>query len=409
MAWFALAFFLVPLAEAAILLLGETWAHLRFKRAPAGKFTRLIVQVTTTGREQDRVNEIIRKVRSYREDESPLTMPLEVWVVNEPGQGDTYPEATRVVTVPADFKCRASYKARALEYARQLRNRAGLNTANLKILFLDDDVEPTKAYIATAFAGDFDLCQGITAPRIQYGKGPFKHVVLSHLDDLRTLACMFYCSLTQGVLQKPIYVHGEGLCVTGEAEDKVTWDYPVFASEDLVFGENAAHLGLSWGWFHEYIQITSPWTWKAFLVQRRRWLWGNLHAIFHRDVLPLGFAIAKALHYLLGTVTFTASSIGIYLILSGAVTVSDTMYHVFWLAFVAWLGAFALSGWINSGAEGTRLDKRIQQTILAVVLCPVTCVMAIGVLLLSLVMGNPKKFVTIAKTAATAANDGKHL
>ena len=39
------------------------------------------------------------------------------------------------------------------------------------------------------------------------------------------------------------------------------------------------------------------------------------------------------------------------------------------------------------------------------VLCPFTCMATISVLLIALVMGNPKKFETIAKTAATAAGE----
>src|SRR3954469_25513902 len=86
-----------------------------------GRFSRLIVQVTTVGREPDRVREILAQLRGYA-----LTMPHELWVVTEPGPDQDYPGADRVITVPTGFTCRARYKARALEYSRRVRDREGL-------------------------------------------------------------------------------------------------------------------------------------------------------------------------------------------------------------------------------------------------------------------------------------------
>jgi hypothetical protein len=196
----------------------------RFRRDPA-RFARLIVQITTVGREQDRVNEIVDEIRAY-----PMSMPHEIWVVNEPGHGDEYPHADRVVTTPEDFTVRAQYKARALEYSRRVRQSLALDGADTKIVFLDDDTSPTWEYLETAFAADYDVCQGTTAPRILYGSLPIGHFLLSHIDDLRFHNCMTYCSISQGVFNAPLFVHGEGLTVTGRAERITTWDYPVFAS-----------------------------------------------------------------------------------------------------------------------------------------------------------------------------------
>ena len=134
--------------------------------------------------------------------------------------------------VPATFRCRASYKARALEYSRRLRAERGLNDFFVKILFVDDDGVPTKGYIEKVFRSQYDVCEGIPTPRNGYGR------FLSHMDDLRTINCIYMCSVFQGI-GHPIHVHGEGLCVRGTAESSVTWDYEMFASEDLVFGHMA--------------------------------------------------------------------------------------------------------------------------------------------------------------------------
>src|SRR6478672_2947421 len=142
--WILLVFFLRPAVEVQIVALGEWWFHSRFRENPS-RFSHLIIQITTVGREQDRVNEIIWEIHS-----KALSMPYDVWVVNEPNMGDSYPGADRIVTVPHDFEVRAKYKARALEYSRRVRHTEKLDRSDVKIVFLDDDTSPTLGYIETA-------------------------------------------------------------------------------------------------------------------------------------------------------------------------------------------------------------------------------------------------------------------
>jgi hypothetical protein len=399
-----LASFLTPAIEALMLAAGEWWFHARFRRNPS-RFSRLIVQITTTGREEVRVNEIIWEIHSYN-----LSMPYEVWVVNEPDQGDTYPGADRVLTVDRDFTAKAQYKARALEYSRLVRAREGLDRDDVKILFVDDDTSPTVEYIECAFAGDYDLCQGVTAPRIKYGAGPFHHFLLSHMDDMRFLACLVYCSFFQGVVGKPLYVHGEGLCITGRAERITTWDYPIFASEDLVFGHNAAfRRGLTWGFFHEYIQLTSPWTWGAYLKQRRRWMWGNIHAVQRRDVLPLWSAVLVLAKYVVGFLSYAFSIVAVGAFVADALHPPGYVYAWCYAGLAAWLGSFALSGWVNSWRPAIEIRSRtryyanrVWQALAAVLLCPITATWTFVALFIVFFMGNPRSFEVIAKTAETA-------
>src|SRR5271168_775690 len=320
------AVWLVPLAELALLAAGQLNYRLRFRSDPS-KVRLLIIQVTTTGREQRRVNEIIADITAYR-----LRMPYQIWVVTEPDQDDAYPLADRVITVPAWFTARAERKARALEYSRQLREMDGLDLADVKILFTDDDVLPTRDYIKTAFGADYDVCQGVTAPRTEYGTRPFGHVITSHVDDVRVRQCLIYCSVFQGLIGKPLHVHGEGLTVTGECERVVSWEHPVIASEDLAFGHNAAHMGMRWGWFREYVELTSPWSFREFLIQRKRWYWGNMYAITHRDVLPLSRAIPVAAKWLFGCATVIVSVTGLVLRYTGHLPAASPVYDVSKLA-----------------------------------------------------------------------------
>jgi hypothetical protein len=188
----------------------------------------------------------------------------------------------------------------------------------------------------------------------------------------------------------------------------VGWNFRIFASEDLTFGCNAAHQGLRWGWFHEYIELTSPWTWGAYFKQRRRWMWGNIHAIVSRDVLPLGPAIRVGIRYLLSLFTFLGSGVALVLTQMGKIHIEQVWFSLFYCSLFIWLLNFAMSGWVNAGRRETGqtaarfLLRRIGQTICAVVLCPFSASFTVIALITTLYMGNPRSFEVIGKTQKTA-------
>ena len=387
---------MVPLGELGLMILGKVHYHLRFKRAPRGRFRLLVIQITTTGNEAARVNEIIGQIRGYC-----LRMPMEIWVVTEPWGAVTtragYPGADRVLVVPETFTARSERKARALEFSRQVRGMLGLDTADVKILFNDDDVTPTETYIKTAFTARYDVCEGITVPRIHYSTGPLAHFFASHVDDTRTRGCLTYCSVFQGILGKPLWVHGEGLTITGEAERMVTWDWPVFASEDLTFGQNAAKMGLRWGWFHDYVELTSPWGLKDFFTQRKRWTWGNIHAISRRDVLPLSRAIPLAAKYALDASIVMLSVAGIALRFLGYLPAGSPIYDLAKLAILSWMLMFFYCGWVAAEHKPTS-DSRLLHAMIAALLSPVSSMLAFVVLVITVMQGNPRTFEVIRKT-----------
>ena len=395
--WLVYTAWMMPLIELALLAAGQARFRWGFRGAQPGTFRQLIIQITTAGREQDRVNEIIRQIRSYR-----LSMPYQVWVVTEPGHPNDYPHADRVLIVPANFSARSQKKARALEYSRRVRRAERLSRPDVKIIFNDDDVTLTKGYIERAFAADYDICEGVVTPRTHYAVWPLSHFIASHADDIRTHACLVYCSVFQGIVGRPLHVHGEGMVVTGEAEDIVTWDWPVIASEDLVFGQRAAARGLKWGWFHEYAEVTSPWSLRDYLVQRRRWLWGDIHAIGHRDVMPLGAAVMVFVKYLAGVTALLCSAAGLYLRLTGRIPATAGILTYAKLSMLAWAGMFFASGWIgaSSGDGGRAGDSRLLSGVLAVLASPVSLLLTLAGIVVPLIQGNPRSFAVIAKTRA---------
>lgn len=392
--WVLLFFFMIPLLELVMMAFGALWAQIGYAKAPVGTFTKLIIQVTTVGKEHKLVQRTIDKIRSYG-----LTMDYEIWVAIEPGFHTDYTDVDKVIVVPADFVCPPIHKARALAYAQRIRAMLGLNRKDVKLLLVDDDTLPSERYINMAFNGDYDICQGITVPNRWFGTGGFKRFLLCHLDNIRTRNCLIYCSCTQGVTQKPLFVHGEGLCMTGWVEQAVSWDRPIVASDDLVFGTNATHEGLSFGYFHAAIQLVSPHSWRENLNQRWRWTWGNFDAILNREIMPLGAAIFKGFKYVLGFISVPASLTGSILLLNGVAKVPPQAHMVFWISMGAWFFGYGLSGWINSGGEpnrerlGTGLkfwSNRVFQTLAATVLTPLTAMTPIVVITYSVCRGRPK-------------------
>jgi len=385
---------LIPLAELALLLAGQLHYRHRFRRARR-RFSELIIQITTTGDEPRRVDEIIDQIRDY-----DLTMNHRVWVVTEPGRPADHPRADKVLTVPVDFAVRARNKARALEYSRLARQALGLDRDDVKVLFLDDDVSLTRGYIERAYEADYDLCQGVIAPRTAYAVRPLAHFFVSHADDLRTHACLVYCSVFQGILSRPLHVHGEGLAVTGRAERLITWDHPVVASEDLAFGQLARRHGLSWGWFHEYAEVTSPWTMGDFLIQRNRWIWGDIHAIGHRSVLPLSGALLVSAKYIFGILGLACSVAGLYLRATGRVPGTSAIVGYAKVSVLSWTGLLFACGWIGASSPhaGRDDDSRLLGGVLAVVLLPVSAILTFSAVIISLAQGDPRTFRTIKKT-----------
>jgi len=106
--WVLMLAYFRPLFEMALLILGEWWFQVRFKE-DRSKFNRYIIQITSVGREVERVNEIINEIRSY-----PMSMAYQIWVVIEPGYSVAYPNADRVIVVPREFVAKSQYKCRAI-------------------------------------------------------------------------------------------------------------------------------------------------------------------------------------------------------------------------------------------------------------------------------------------------------
>jgi len=345
--------------------------------------TEAIIQVTTIGN-YETVNEIIRGVRSYN-----LPFPYQFWVVVEPGVVNHYEGADEVIVVPASFTALSHYKARAQEYSRRVRAERGLNRHDVKIIMLDDDSLPTRQYFLDVFGADYDVCEGVLAPRKQYGR------FLSHMDDLRTLACLQECAFWQGI-GHPIWVHGEGLTLRGSAESIVTWNYPVNASEDLTVGQNSVERGLRFGFVYSVIQVASPWSWSDFVKQRRRWIWGNLYALRSGLLPPLAAGLI-ATRWIIGLAVQLLVTIGIVLSPTGVLTAPRVLQQVVAASLVLYFLMFAMAGWIGASETGATIAKRVRGALGAALLAPITSALSTFVQIQCILKGDPGGFEVIAK------------
>ena len=374
---------LFPFVEASLLVHGLRRARRRRPGPGDGGATEAVIQITTIGNHTT-VNWILEQVRAYQ-----LPFSHRLWVVVEPWTAPGFVGADEVIVVPAEFSCQATHKARAQEWSRRVRAERGFNRRDVKIIMLDDDTLPTRQYLIDAFNADYDVCEGITSPRIGYGRW------FSHMDNMRTASCMVVCSTFQGH-GHPIWVHGEGLTIRGTAEETVTWDYPIIASEDLVFGHNAVGLGLSWGFLWEYVQLTSPWSWKDFLKQRRRWLWGNIHALRNGLIPPLGGALVAS-RYVMGVLVFLLSTSGALLVPAGVAHVPGVLLRPFLASVGIWLASYAFACWVSTGRKEKAFPLRVRDAATGVLLAPVTGAVTVAVVVTALVMGAPTKFEVIQK------------
>jgi len=379
---------LFGLFEALLMGFGLLWNRLTRHNHVDGGATEAIIQITTVGNHEI-VNWIVQSLRDYE-----LPFPNQIWIVTEPFVEEGFIGMGELIIVPEEFTTKAHYKARAQEYSRTVRAERGLGRRDVKIVMLDDDTLPTRKYFIDAFNADYDVCEGITTPRLHYGR------FLSHLDDMRTLSCLALCSNFQGH-GHPVWVHGEGLSMRGSAEQAVTWDYPIVASEDLVFGQNAVERGMTWGFLWEYIQLTSPWTWKDFLTQRRRWVWGNIRAVTRGYIPPLCAAML-VLRLLLGFGIGVLSAVGVFLAFFNVVTIPSSYFSVLIAALVLWLVEFGYAVYVGASHEDTKWPKRIKDTVIGIVLAPVSSAATMLVFFIVLFKGDPKKFEVIAKVQPKA-------
>ena len=356
------------------MIYGYCRSRYRFKTDP--QLTRkIIIQITTLGNHSI-VNRNIATIRSYG-----LSLPYEIWIVTESGHSQKYESADKVFTVPREFESVAKYKARALDYSSQIRKSLEITSTEVKVLFLDDDTVPSQEYIERCFVADYDIIEGIIQPKLNYGTR------YSYVENMRTLACLSVCSIYQSH-GHPVWVHGEGMCVRASAEQKVGWAFDVISSEDLVFGHRCTTENMKWGFVWKAIYTTAPWTFRDFFIQRRRWLWGNIHAISH--ILTWQSMLRMICFYISGILVLWISIAGIVMDIVGwlELTIYERIFS--YSALTVWLSTYGYIGYLVGGGK-------VKYTVLSMLLAWYTSIMNTFPICVGIFTKKPPKFEVIRK------------
>lgn len=297
---------------------------------------RFVIQICTSGKAPKSVNSIVETIKSYS-----LGFPYETWVVNEAYDRNEY-LVDRVITVPASFATPkgAGAKARALEYARQVRISEGIEDETTKILFLDDDSFPEREYVEYAFHTPFDIAHGFIRTDRSYGV----NILTSVADNFRVTDCMATCP-TFASNGRPKLIHGEGLVARGNVEREVTWDWGGAASwgEDLMFGTKASHK-FRYGFIPFNVHITSPFTVRDLYKQRRRWFWGSILSLRQLSRTEQSFITARLFCGLMAIPSVTLMAYGDV----ESLTFPLPLKIAFLLGTISFVSYYLIGSWLNT-------------------------------------------------------------
>lgn len=304
-------------------------------------------------------------------------------MVDEPYKKELGYDPDKLIIVPSDFRAEAArYKARALEYARLFRlklvERGELS--RYKVLYLDDDSCPTKEFIQDSWNKNVDLLEGMICPGNKYGS------IASYLDNVRTFTCLTVCSFFQGT-SHPVWIHGESMTVSDRVDKQVSWDMPLVASEDLAYGQEAVARGFKMWFTYSRVNITSPLSLKDFIKQRRRWVWGNFHAI--RRLLTVPQKIRLLFFYVNALFVMPISIVAILFLMLGELEVPQVIYALTVAGFGFWLILWGIAGYL------TRF--RLRDVFVSIALSLVSSMFDFGISIVALAKGQPRGFEVIRK------------
>ena len=200
----------------------------------------------------------------------------------------------RLVVVPAHYQTARGtrFKARANQFALELRAQEGEAGADVWVLHMDDDTAvspPAAAQLADfvrrqrrAGADGRHLAQGVLAYPREYS--PTR--LTWYADAVRPGCDMSFFAVTTGRGAPRGGLHGELLCVRSSVEAQIGWDFgPDSLVEDAQFALMFCDLYPGGSeWFPAWSEGASPRTLGDFVRQRERWVWGLLRLVADRSV-----------------------------------------------------------------------------------------------------------------------------
>ncbi len=267
-------------------------------------------------------------------------------------------ELVRVLVVPADYRTARGtrHKARANQYANEVRVAEGEARADVWVLHMDDDtavgsdtVESVRHFVTAQRLAHphhaLHLAQGV----LTYPRELARHRLVWLADALRPGLDVGLFAFSTGRGTPRAGLHGELLVVRASVEAAIGWDFgPHALVEDAEFALrfSALHPGRS-GWFPGQSYGASPASVGDFLRQRSRWACGMLRLAFDPSVpvrgrlLVLNNVLAGALamvQMLAAGVLLAGSLCGVVSLTPGTVLAVLLAWNTAYGIWVYWQG-----------------------------------------------------------------------
>ncbi len=262
---------------------------------------KLIFQITTIGNMkivQDAVHNINRICKEVGYSNYSIFVVSEV--------EETF-DGALTMTVPKDYSTtnNAKYKARALHYAVEQRDKNGENTPDIWVYHLDDESMITKQGLLSVLDHIDSNREPIAEGLITYpNKIDVGSKIVKYLDAVRPTFCYSCCAMLQSK-GKPDWLHGSNLLLRADIEKDIGWDFPNTCAEDSLFGYVAyKKYGGIFGWHGGVLEEQSPFTYSDFIKQRQRWIKGNIENLSRLGIWDKAKATYRMISWFLGAVSF---------------------------------------------------------------------------------------------------------
>jgi beta-1,4-mannosyltransferase len=264
---------------------------------------KVIFQITTIGNMaivQDSVHNINQTCKEVGYSNYKISVVSEA--------DETFDGAT-TLTVPQNYSTpnKAKYKARALHYAVEYREKNQENSADTWIYHLDDESMITKQGLLSILDHMDNNREPIAEGLIIYpNKINVGSKLVKYLDAVRPTFCYTCCAMlkSQG---KPDWLHGSNLLLRADIEKSVGWDFPNTCAEDSLFGYTAyKKYGGIFGWHGGVLEEQSPFTFSDFIKQRQRWIKGNIENLSRLGRWEKFKATYRMASWFLGAASFFA-------------------------------------------------------------------------------------------------------
>lgn len=297
----------------------------------------LLIQITT----RDCPDVLHRAIESIRLACRHVGLETcEIWVVTEQEHSTIRRQDARLVFVPRQFDCGARHKARALEFARQVRLQEGYEGW---IYFMDEENWlSTQTIRAILHCIDRDNCDLSTGPVRYVRAGSAVPWLADSVRDAQFRLCHICHALGNWV------AYGDNLLVNSALEKRVTWTCASL-TEDAVFTGRAASIGLRSSWHGGVLNSVSPVTVSDLLLQRRRWFGGLARACRETGI---------ALHIKVALVAILASTLMVPAFVCAAFVAVPVMASRGLMSWHWTLCSSLILGLIyGSGCAGSAMDR----------------------------------------------------